>query len=66
MRRDFVTVTPETTIFELIASLQRAKAELAVVVAPEAGEGPATHVRGVVTKAHVAEVLAEGMEIFEN
>ncbi len=66
VRHDFVTVTTDTTVFELIARLQRAKAALAVVLEPEAGGTPGPRPRGVVTKADLAEVLAEGMEIFED
>ena len=65
-RRDFIVVSTETTIFELIATMRRAKAELAVVLSPEADQSSVRNVRGVVTKAHLAEALAEGMEIFED
>ena len=60
-RRDFVSVSSDTTIFNLIATMQHAKAQLAVVLD---GKHPA--VRGVLTKAHLAEALVEGMEIFED
>jgi CIC family chloride channel protein len=66
-RRDFVLVRSDTTVFELIAAMQRAGAEFAVVLSDEAQpNGGASSVRGVVTKAHLAEALAEGMEIFED
>ena len=64
IRHDFVTASTETTIFDLIVSFQRAKAELAVILSPEGEARGADRVRGVVTKAHLAEALAEGMEIF--
>jgi CIC family chloride channel protein len=66
-RRDFVLVRSDTTVFELIATMHRAGAEFAVVLADEAQPSDgASSVRGVVTKAHLAEALAEGMEIFED
>jgi CIC family chloride channel protein len=49
-RRDFAVVAADMTLFELMPAMKRSRAEIAVV--------------GVVTKAHVAEALAEGMEIF--
>jgi predicted transcriptional regulator len=65
-KRNFVSVSTETTIFDLIASMQRGRAELAVVLSPEAGRGDVDRIRGVVTRSHILEVLAEGMEIFED
>ncbi len=62
---DFVTVAPGTTLFDLIARMQSGKARVAVVVAPEGRDGR-PEVLGVVTKAHVAEAIAEGMEMFED
>ncbi|MGE0711788.1 MAG: chloride channel protein [Planctomycetota bacterium] len=58
---DFVVVTPDRTLFQLLADLQAAKASTAVVVAP----GEPGRVLGVITKAHLAEALAEGLEMFE-
>lgn len=66
VRHDFVTVGSETTIFDLIATMQRARAEFAVVVPKEGEPKNNGRVYGVVTKARVAEALAEGMEIFED
>ncbi len=56
-RETFVVVGPDITIFDLIARMQRARARVAVVAA-----GP--KVLGVVTKEHLEEALAEGMELF--
>ncbi|MGD0674527.1 MAG: chloride channel protein [Polyangiaceae bacterium] len=67
VRRDFVVVGSETTLFALIATLQRARVELAVVVTTDAQRrNGASWVRGVVTKGHIAEALADGMEMFED
>jgi CIC family chloride channel protein len=64
-RTDYVTVEPDTTIFDVMANMQAGQAELAVVLAPvkerKAGHAP---IRGVLTGAHLAEVIAEGMEYF--
>ncbi|MGH7297398.1 MAG: chloride channel protein [Polyangiaceae bacterium] len=63
-RRDFVVASCDTTIFDLMSAMGRANASLAVIVGPG---GPAEGaVRGVVTKAHIAEALTEGMEIFQD
>lgn len=64
-RHDFVVVTSNTTVFELIGILQGAQAEIAVVTSTEAErKGGCPPIRGVVTKADVAEALVEGMAIF--
>jgi CIC family chloride channel protein len=63
-RRDFVVVRGDTTVFELIALMQKTKAEIAVVCATDGGGGAVPNLLGVVTKAHVMGALAEGMEIF--
>ncbi len=63
-RRDLVVVRSDTTLFELIAAMQRGCAEFAVVLPTEPQPQDVSSVLGVVTKAHLAEALAEGMEIF--
>ena len=67
-QQDFVVVDPETTLFDLIAVMQRSHASVAVVVARRPGRpempGLGSDIRGVVTKADLAEALAEGMELF--
>lgn len=64
---DYITTAPNETIFGLLSQMQRARTSLAVVVA-EANENPTKppEVLGVVTKAHLAEAFAEGMEMFED
>ena len=65
---DARTAAPETTVFDLLASMQKRRASVAVVAgrAAVAADGSGRHadVRGVVSMADVAEVLAEGMELF--
>ncbi len=61
-RRDFVVARGDTTVFELVGSMQRARAGLAVVRAADA-KGPG-EVLGVVTREHLWEAMAEGMKIF--
>jgi CIC family chloride channel protein len=63
-RRDFVLVVGDTTLVELIAAMQKAKARIAVVRAEEEVGWVAGNLLGVVTEANVMEALAEGMEIF--
>ena len=66
-RRDFVVVTSETTMFDLLAGLQKAGAAIAVVITGAGpGSGSQAVVSGVVTKADVVEALAESMELFED
>lgn len=59
-----VTVTPATTIFDLLHQLQSARAQAAVVVEPVKDGSP--RILGVVTMAHVAEVIAESLELFSD
>ena len=59
-----MTVSPATTVFELLARLQTTHSSVAVVLGSADAPAPAPRVLGVVTLAHVAEVLAEGMEMF--
>jgi CIC family chloride channel protein len=56
-------IAPNATLFDLLARLQSTRASLAVVV--DSGTEPAT-ILGVITKDHLAEALAEGMELFED
>jgi CIC family chloride channel protein len=65
-RPDFVVVRDDTTLFDLIATFQRGGADLAVIAATTGEARGTTKVFGVVTKAHVVEAIAEGMEIFED
>jgi len=60
-----IVVSANSTIFDLIARLQKASASVAVVVAAGTDDGAEPpKVLGVVPKAHLVEVLAEGMELF--
>lgn len=66
-----VTVDPATTIFDLLHRLQSARAPVAVVVEPaaeraEPGEAESPRILGIVTMAHVAEVIAESLELFSD
>jgi CIC family chloride channel protein len=65
-RSDYVTVSPDATIVDLLALVVASHASVAVVIAPEPeGIGAAaSKVLGIVTKATLAETLAEGMELF--
>ena len=60
----FVVVPRQTTLFELMAVMQRAHATVAAVT--EDGEGSAPRIRGIVSTADLAEAYAEGMELFED
>ncbi|HEY5372697.1 MAG TPA: chloride channel protein, partial [Polyangiaceae bacterium] len=59
-RHDYVTVRQEAAIFEVLASMHAARASIAVVLSAEADASEPGAVLGIVTKAHLAEVFAEG------
>ncbi len=58
--QDFVMAPSDSTLFNLLRSMQTAHSGLAVVIS---AAGP-LKVMGVATMAHLAEVVAEGMEMF--
>jgi CIC family chloride channel protein len=61
-QHDFVTIASTAAIFEVLARLQFAHASVAVVLQAATREHDA--VLGIVTKAHLAEAIAEGLELF--
>ncbi len=61
-RHDYVTVPSHAAIFEVLARMQAARASVAIVLQSKGGRADA--VLGIVTKAHLAEAVAEGMELF--
>jgi CIC family chloride channel protein len=68
---DFIVMPSDDTVFDLIAAMQKARASLAVIVAPASREAAsslpvAPQILGIVTKANLVEALAEGMELFED
>jgi CBS domain-containing protein len=69
-QHDFIVVAPETTIFDLLAGLQQARASVAVVASPAGSASsvpaPGPDIRGVVTRADITGALAESMELFED
>jgi CIC family chloride channel protein len=66
-RHDYVTVASNLAIFEVLARMQAATASVAVVLHSGAmANANGVPVLGIVTKAHLAEALAEGMELFGN
>ncbi len=60
----YVSVPSGTTIFALLARMQATHAPSAVVLAPADHLPDAPTILGVITMAHLAEILAEGMEMF--
>lgn len=66
-QRDFVVAAVDTTLFNLLAEMQRVRASVAVVTAAS-GAGTASggqpRIVGVVTQTHLAEAMAEGLELF--
>ncbi|HEY2380762.1 MAG TPA: chloride channel protein [Terriglobia bacterium] len=70
VRPDFVTVTAEATLFELLATMQHARASVAIVTARVAkGAGRLAgrlDIKGVIGQAEIARALTEGLELFED
>jgi CIC family chloride channel protein len=64
-RSDFVVVDGDTTLFDLVATMHRRRAGVAVVRA-NAAAGARIVVAGIVTGTAVAEAIAEGMEMFSD
>ncbi len=60
----FVTISPSRTVFELLARLQTTHSSVAVVLGTADGPPAGPRILGIVTLAHIAEVLAESMEMF--
>ncbi len=60
----YVTIPSDHTIFGLLSHMQASHATVAVVLAPTTGAEP-PEVLGLVTMAQLAELIAEGMEMFE-
>ncbi|HEX4403235.1 MAG TPA: chloride channel protein [Polyangia bacterium] len=63
-RADWVTVAETAAIFEVLASLRGGKARVAVVVSSGETGVSRDRVRGIITLSHLAEAMADGMEIF--
>ena len=63
-RHDYVTIPSHAAIFEVLARLHAARASVAIVLQPVHGKSDEDAVLGIVTKAHLAEAVAEGMELF--
>lgn len=60
--QDDVTISKDETIVNLLALLVATHASIAVMVSsPDAGAAPETRILGVISKATVAETLAEGI-----
>jgi CIC family chloride channel protein len=62
-RNDYVTVPSSAAIFEVLARMRSARASIAIVLRAPTEDDP-SRVHGIVTMGHLAEALAEGMELF--
>jgi chloride channel protein, CIC family len=62
--KDYVTISRDATIVDLLALFMATRASIAVVVSPSGAGADGTRVAGVVPKGTLAETLAEGMELF--
>src|SRR5262249_25178583 len=64
---EFTCIRSNSTLLDLLTRMRRHRVTVAVVVAAKGGRAHpagAPQVAGVLTKADVAESLAEGMELF--
>ncbi len=67
MQDDHVTIGSNATLFDLLGRMQQASASVAVVVSPARDASDfSSRVVGVISKGHLAEALAKGMELFED
>jgi CIC family chloride channel protein len=61
--RNFTIVTEDMVVYDVIDRMWRKNAIMAVVVGAD-GSAKADNVRGVITKEHVADSVANGMKMY--
>ncbi len=66
-RRDFIRVRSDATLFDVLAAFAGCEADLAVVLAAPGERGiDGSQVRGLISKSHIADAVADGMELFRD
>jgi CIC family chloride channel protein len=67
-QKNYTIVRESDVMFDVITRMTRRDAAMALVVSPEAGRRPPrpAHIRGVITKEHVADSVAKTVEIYPN
>lgn len=61
--RQFTVVREDAATFDVIARMRRKGATMALVI-PTAGRLEAGRILGVITKEHIAESVARGIELY--
>lgn len=67
-QRNYSIVREQDAVFDVIRRMSRRDSAMALVISPDAGRRPprAGHVRGVITKEHVADSVAKTVQIYPN
>ncbi|HEX5507181.1 MAG TPA: chloride channel protein [Pseudolabrys sp.] len=64
-QKNFTIVRDSDAVFDVITRMSRRDATMALVVSPEAGRSPRPeHIRGVISKEHVADSVAKTVQIY--
>jgi predicted transcriptional regulator len=61
--QDYITVTKDTTLLEIVARIRAERASMVLVI-PTVGTVSADQVVGLITKEQIADALAETAELF--
>ena len=61
--QDYITVTKDTTLLEIVARMRAERASMVLVI-PTIGAVSADQVVGLITKEQIADALAETAELF--
>jgi predicted transcriptional regulator len=61
--QDYITVTKDTTLLEIVARIRAERASMVLVI-PTVGAVSADQVVGLITKEQIADALAETAELF--
>lgn len=67
-QRNYTIVREKDAVFDVIRRMSRRNSGMALVISPEAGHHPprVNHIRGVITKEHVADSVAKTVQIYPN
>jgi CIC family chloride channel protein len=67
-QKNFTIVREGDAMFDVITRMSRHDAAMALVISPDAGRAPPrpVHIRGVITKEHVADSVAKTVQIYPN
>jgi CIC family chloride channel protein len=65
-QKNYTIVREADAMFDVITRMTRRDATMALVISPEAGRRPPrpTHIRGVISKEHIADCVAKTVQIY--